>query len=128
MFANLEHWQASFSTVCLKHGLESGETRGLPVLLDRVDIISICYRLWGSSVAGGARLPVHHHSVLTGQSWGVWVNLLKPRGRETSQETIQHLGVHMAEESREVGQRWVLTKLPLGEVVEELLHHPIQDA
>ena len=86
--------------MCLKHGLESGETGGLSVLLDGANIDGVHHRLWGSSVAGAMRFPVCHCGVPVGQSLGLRVDLLKPQGWETSQEqTIQHLGVHMAEES-----------------------------
>ena len=38
----------SFSTVCLKHGLEIGEVRGKPAFLDGVDVVGVCGWLWRS--------------------------------------------------------------------------------
>ena len=59
LFTHLGDLQCSFSTVCLKHGLEIEEARGKPALLDGVDIVGVCNQLQRSSAMYGVSLLVH---------------------------------------------------------------------
>ena len=113
----------------LEHDLEIGQTRGKPVLLDRVHVVRVGNRFWGPAVMSRAGVPAGWcQGVLVGLGLGIRMDLLEPGGGQATQEAIQGLGVDVAKKSREVWERWVSPELALRQVVQELLSHPIKDA